>query len=400
MKGANMNTSAMPNIKIDIETLREWRHDFHQHPETAFEEHRTSRKIAEILHEAGLDIVTGLGGGTGIVATLDGRLGAGPSIGLRADIDALDVLEANDFAYASQTPGKMHACGHDGHTAMLLGAACQLASQPEFAGRVHFIFQPAEESEGGGRVMVEEGLFNRFPMDAVYGIHNWPGLPVGEAAVHDTAVMAAFDVFTLTLRGDGCHAAMPHLGSDVILAASQLVTQLQGLISREIPAHQTAVLSVTQIHAGDAINVIPDALELRGTLRCFDEPLRKHLAQRFQHAVDALAKFHGIQANLDYQSRYPATFNTPEHAQRCAEVLKAMPQIKRVHHDLPPSMASEDFAFMLRERPGAYIWLGNGEDSAALHNPNYDFNDALSPIGVTYWTQLVRTLLAQHHDTP
>ncbi|SDK75331.1 hippurate hydrolase [Franzmannia pantelleriensis] len=390
----------MPNITIDDETLREWRHDFHRHPETAFEEHRTSRRIAEILREAGLDIVTGLGGGTGIVASLDGRLGEGPSIGLRADIDALDVPEATGLAYASQTPGKMHACGHDGHTTMLLGAACQLARAPEFAGRVHFIFQPAEESEGGGRVMVEEGLFERFPMDAVYGVHNWPGLPVGEAAVHDTAVMAAFDVFTLTLKGDGCHAAMPHLGSDVILAASQLVTQLQGLISRETPAHKTAVLSVTQIHAGDAFNVIPDTLELRGTLRCFDEPLREHLAERFQQAVDSMAQFHDMQASLDYQPRYPATFNTPQHAQRCAEVLEGMPQIQHVHRDLPPSMASEDFAFMLRERPGAYIWLGNGEDSAALHNPHYDFNDALSPIGVAYWTRLVRTLLAQHSDTP
>ena len=395
-----MNTSTMTDFQIDPETLREWRHDFHQHPETAFEEHRTSRRIAEILRGAGLNIVTGLGGGTGIVATLDGNLGEGPSIGLRADIDALDVPEATGLAYASRTPGKMHACGHDGHTTMLLGAACQLARAPEFAGRVHFIFQPAEESEGGGRVMVEEGLFEDFPMDAVYGVHNWPGLAVGEAAVHDSAVMAAFDVFTLRLTGSGCHAAMPHLGSDVILAASQLVIQLQGLISRETPAHQTAVLSVTQIHAGDAFNVIPETLELRGTLRCFDEPLREHLAQRFEQAVNGLAQFHGLQADLDYQPRYPATFNTPEHAQRCAEVLEAMPQIARVHRDLPPSMASEDFAFMLRERPGAYIWLGNGERSAALHNPHYDFNDALSPIGVSYWTQLVQTLLAQHPDSP
>lgn len=394
-----MNMSAMTDIKIEAETLREWRQDFHQHPETAFEEQRTSRRIAEILRWAGLDVTTGLGGGTGIVATLDGCLGEGPSIGLRADIDALDIKETNDFVYASQIPGKMHACGHDGHTTMLLGAACRLAREPDFAGRVYFLFQPAEESEGGGRVMVEEGLFERFPMQAVYGVHNWPGLAVGEAAVHDGAVMAAFDVFTLTLKGSGCHAAMPHLGTDVILAASQLVTQLQGLISRETPSHKTAVLSVTQIHAGDTFNVIPETLELRGTLRCFDEPLRKHLAQRFEQAVEGLAHFHGLEADLDYQPRYPATFNTPEHAQRCAEVLEAMPQIECVHRDLPPSMASEDFAFMLRERPGAYIWLGNGEDSAALHNPRYDFNDTLSPIGVRYWTRLVETLLAHRPDS-
>ncbi|MGS2745040.1 amidohydrolase [Halomonas sp. LS-001] len=388
----------MTDVKPNLETLRQWRHDFHQHPETAFEEHRTSRRITEILRDAGLEVTTGLGGGTGVVATLDGNLGEGPSIGLRADIDALDIQEISDSAHASSIPGKMHACGHDGHTTMLLGAACQLASQPDFAGRVHFIFQPAEESEGGGRMMVEEGLFERFPMQAIYGVHNWPGLAVGEAAVHDTAVMAAFDVFTLTLKGNGCHAAMPHLGTDVILAASQLVTQLQGLISRETSAHQTAVLSVTQIHAGDAFNVIPESLELRGTLRCFDEPLRKHLAERFKQAVAALAQFHELDADLDYQPRYPATFNTPEHAQRCAEVLEAMPHITHVHRDQPPSMASEDFAFMLCECPGAYIWLGNGENSAALHNPHYDFNDALSPIGVSYWVQLVQTLLAHPHD--
>lgn len=393
-----MTAATEPSL-ISAETLREWRHDFHQHPETAFEEHRTSRRIAEILHEAGLEIVTGLGGGTGIVATLKGRLGSGPTIGLRADIDALDVTETNVLPHASRTPGKMHACGHDGHTTMLLGAACHLARQPDFAGCVHFIFQPAEESEGGGQVMVEEGLFERFPMETVYGVHNWPGLPVGEAAVHNTAVMAAFDVFTLKLTGHGCHAAMPHLGSDTILAACQLVNQLQGLISRETPAHQTAVLSVTQFHAGDAFNVLPEAIELRGTLRCFDETLRRHLQRRFHDAVEALSHFHNLTADFDYQPRYPATFNSPAHAQRCAAVLESLPAVSHVHRNLPPSMASEDFAFMLNARPGAYIWLGNGEDSAALHNPHYDFNDQLSPIGVSYWVQLVKHLLGEQSTT-
>ena len=381
---------------IDAATLCQWRHDFHRHPETAFEEHRTAQRIAEILEQAGIPFVSGLGGGTGIVATLEGRLGEGPSIGLRADIDALDVTELNDFRHASCVPGKMHACGHDGHTTMLLGAACELAQRPDFAGQVHFIFQPAEESEGGGRVMVEEGLFERFPMEAVYGVHNWPGLPVGEAAVHDTAVMAAFDVFSLTLHGNGCHAAMPHLGTDSILAGCQLVNHLQGLISRETPAHQTAVLSITQFHAGDAFNVIPERVELRGTLRCFDEPLRQHLQKRFADVVDSVANLHGLRAELDYQPRYPATFNDPEQAQRCANVLENMPGIVQVHRDMAPSMASEDFAFMLNERPGAYIWLGNGERSAALHNPHYDFNDDLLPLGVAYWIELVTTLLDRH----
>lgn len=381
------------------DTLREWRHDLHRHPETAFEEHRTSRRIAEILRKAGLDIVTGLGGGTGIVATLAGRRGPGPSIGLRADIDALDVNEVSTAPHASQVPGKMHACGHDGHTTMLLGAACRLARDPDFAGRVHFIFQPAEENEGGGGVMVEEGLFERFPMEAVYGLHNWPGLALGEAAVHAGPVMAAFDVFTLTLTGKGCHAAMPHLGTDVVLAACQLVSQLQGLISRETPAHQTAVLSVTQFHAGDTYNVIPETVELRGTLRCFDEPLREQLQRRFHQAVEAQARFHDLEAALDYQPRYPATINVPKHAERCAAALEALPGISRVHRDLPPSMASEDFAFMLNARPGAYIWLGNGEESAALHNPHYDFDDRLTPLGVDYWVQLVRHLLGDRPPT-
>lgn len=375
------------------ERLAAWRHDFHRHPETAFEEHRTGARIAELLRQAGLEVVTGLGGGTGVVAILDGRRGPGRAIGLRADIDALDVEEANDFSHASTIPGKMHACGHDGHTTMLLGAACALAADPDFAGRVYFIFQPAEESEGGGRVMVEEGLFERFPMEAVYGLHNWPGLAVGEAAVHDGAVMAAFDVFTLRLSGHGCHAAMPHLGSDTLLAACQLVTQLQGLVSRETPPHQSAVLSVTQFHAGDAFNVIPETVELRGTLRCFDGELRAYLERRFRQAVEALAGFHDLRVELDYQSRYPATINAPEHAARCAGVLEALPGITRVHRDLPPSMASEDFAFMLEACPGAYIWLGNGVWSAALHNPHYDFNDAIAPLGVAYWQALVKTLL-------
>ena len=378
---------------IDENTLREWRQSFHQHPETAFEEHQTSARIAEILRAEGLEVITGLGRGTGLLAILDGKQGAGPAIGLRADIDALDVTEANQVDYASTIPGKMHACGHDGHTTMLLGAACSLARNPDFAGRVYFIFQPAEENEGGARVMVEEGLFKDYPMQGVYAMHNWPGLAVGEAAVHDTAVMAAFDVFTLKLSGRGCHAAMPHLGIDTIVATCHLVTQLQSLISRETPAHQSAILSVTQFHAGDAFNVIPETVELRGTLRCFDPELRQQLETRFHDAVNAMATLHNLTVDFDYQSRYPATINTPENAAYCVQALEAVPGISRIHRNMPPSMASEDFAFMLQECPGAYIWLGNGQDSASLHNPNYDFNDNITPLGVAYWQSLVKLLL-------
>ncbi len=377
----------------ESEQLRKWRHDLHRHPETAFNEFRTSKVIEEILVNHGLDVTTGLGGGTGIVATLQGNAGSGKSIGLRADIDALDVQEATGKDHASTIKGKMHACGHDGHTTMLLGAACALVKNPNFAGTVHFIFQPAEENEGGGRVMVEEGLFDRFPMDAIYALHNWPGLPVGEAAVHDTAVMAAFDIFNLTLTGKGCHAAMPHLGKDVILAASQLVTQLQGLISRESPAHQPAVLSVTSFHAGDTYNVVPEEVHLKGTMRCFDESLRSYLQQRFHDTVQSVATLHGIKFSLDYQPRYPATINTPEHAELCVKALEATDGITKVHRNIPASMASEDFSFMLQQTPGAYIWLGNGADSAPLHSPFYDFNDELLSLGARYWLNLIRQLM-------
>jgi len=258
---------------------------------------------------------------------------------------------------------------------------------------VVFIFQPAEENAGGGRVMVEEGLFERFPMDAVYGLHNWPGLPVGVAAVHDTDVMAAFDIFSLTLTGKGCHAAMPHLGIDTVLASCQLISQLQGLVSRETPPDKSAVLSFTSINAGDTFNVIPEQVALRGTLRCFDMALKEHLEARFKQAIASLADFHGLTVELDYQRCYPATINTPEHAQHCATVLEGLLGQDNVLRNPPPSMASEDFSFLLAERPGAYIWMGNGEDSASLHNPHYDFNDALLPLGTRYWVELVRALL-------
>ncbi|HLR29011.1 MAG TPA: M20 aminoacylase family protein [Paenalcaligenes sp.] len=376
------------------EQLSAWRHDFHRHPETAFAEHRTSARLAELLTALpNLTVHTGWGRGTGIVAALPGRLGHGPAIGLRADIDALDVVEQTDLPYQSTTPGKMHACGHDGHMTMLLGAAHSLAHQPDFAGTIYFIFQPAEENEGGAQDMVQEGLFERFPMDGVYALHNWPGLPVGEAAVNDTAVMAAFDLFDLTLVGRGCHAAMPHLGTDTILAASQFITQLQGIIAREIPPHDPAVLSVTSIHAGENYNVIPESVHLRGTLRCFDAGLREQLQKRFRETVDQLATYHDLQAQLDYQPRYPATINDSQHAQYCVQALQAVPGIREVHRNVPPSMGSEDFSFMLEQAPGAYIWLGNGEDSAPLHNPRYDFNDELLPIGVHYWLSLVHVLL-------
>lgn len=383
-----MNTIKWPGQQ----ELQAWRHDFHRHPETAFQEHRTSARVAELLKSFGLEVHTGLAG-TGVVAVLKGNMGAGPSIGLRADMDALNVTELNQCEHASTHAGRMHACGHDGHTSMLLGAAQALASAPDFAGTVHFVFQPAEENEGGARAMIEAGLFKRFPMDAVYSMHNWPGLPVGTAAVHSTAVMAAFDIFDLTLTGKGCHAAMPHLGKDALLAACQLVTHLPALIAREQEVHKPAVLSVTSFNAGDTYNVMPEVIKLRGTVRCFDMPQRARIEQRFRDAIAATCALHGLEAHLDYRVSYPATINNPQHAEVCAEVLTSVLGEGKVRRDMVPSMASEDFAFMAQECPGVYIWLGNGEDSASLHNPKYDFNDANLPLGMRYWVALVGALL-------
>ena len=379
-------------VRPETTELQAWRHDFHRHPETAFEEHRTSARVAELLRGWGLEVHDGLAG-TGLVAVLHGQQGSGPAIGLRADMDALHVTEQTGADYASVHAGRMHACGHDGHTTMLLGAAQTLAKAPDFAGTVYFIFQPAEENEGGARVMIEDGLFDRFPMKAVYSMHNWPGLPVGTAAVHAGPVMAAFDIFDLTLTGKGCHAAMPNLGTDTLLASCQLVTQLPALISREQSALQPAVLSVTSINGGDTFNVMPEQIHMRGTMRCFDMEQRARIEQRFRDAIDAIATLHGLKVELDYRASYPATVNDPEHAEICASVLEDLLGEGHVRRDMPPSMASEDFAFMSQATSGAYIWLGNGEDSASLHNPNYDFNDALLPLGVRYWVSLVNALL-------
>ena len=383
-----MNTVKWPGQQ----ELQAWRHDFHRHPETAYQEHRTSARVVELLKSWGLEVHTGLAE-TGVVAVLKGLRGDGPSIGLRADMDALHVQELNQCEHKSVNEGRMHACGHDGHTTMLLGAAQALASAPDFAGTVHFIFQPAEENEGGARAMIEGGLFERFPMEAVYSMHNWPGLPAGTAAVHSEAVMAAFDIFDLTLTGKGCHAAMPHLGKDALLAACQLVSHLPALIAREQEVHKPAVLSVTSFNAGDTYNVMPEVIKLRGTVRCFDMEQRARIEQRFRDAIAATCTLHGLEAHLDYRVSYPATINNPVHAEVCAQVLQQVLGADKVRRDLKPSMASEDFSFMAQACPGVYIWLGNGEDSASLHNPKYDFNDQVLPMGVRYFVELVYALL-------
>ncbi len=389
----------MAAIQRLIDTLAEmtaWRHDLHAHPETAFEEHRTAGLIADKLAGFGIAVQRGLAR-TGVVGTLAGRHGDGPAIGLRADMDALAMDEKNRFAHRSTEPGKMHACGHDGHSAMLLGAARYLAETRDFAGTVQFIFQPAEENEGGGRAMIEDGLFDRFPMDAVFGLHNMPGLAAGSFAMRAGPMMAAFDVFEIALSGRGAHAAMPHLGTDAIVAAAHLVTALQTLVSRAVDPLESAVVSVTQIHGGSAWNVLPEDVVLRGTTRHFRATVQQSLEDGIRRIAAGVAAAHGVGAELRYERRYPATVNTAPEAAFAAEVAAGLVGEDALDRAPPPLMGAEDFAFMLRERPGCYAWIGNGPGTGGchLHNPHYDFNDAILPLGASYWVRLVETRLAR-----
>ena len=372
-----------------------WRRHLHTCPETAFEEHETARFVADRLAELGIRAHRGLAG-TGVVGTLEGGRGTGKAIGLRADLDALHIEEKNDFAHRSRNPGKMHACGHDGHTTMLLGAAKYLAETRNFAGTVHFIFQPAEENEGGARVMIEDGLFGTFPMERVFGMHNMPWLGVGEMAVRPGPMMAAFDIFEIAVAGHGTHAAAPHQGSDAIVAAAEMVTALQTVVSRNIDAQEAVILTITQIHGGDTWNVIPEDVTLRGTIRSFRPEVQDRAEAALGRIVAGVAAAHGLDAAVRYEKRYPPTINAAAESEIAAAAAAEIVGADNVHADLNPKLASEDFAFMLEEKPGSYVWLGNGpgDGGCLLHNPNYDFNDEILPIGASYWVRLVETCLA------
>ncbi len=376
--------------------LKAWRRDIHAHPETAFEERRTAAVVAEKLESFGIEVHTGLAT-TGVVGVLHGggENGNGRAIGLRADLDALDIHERNDFDHVSVNPGKMHACGHDGHTTMLLGAARYLAETQRFDGTVYFIFQPAEENEGGGRVMVEEGLFERFPMESVYGMHNWPGEPAGKFAVRPGPMMAAFDIFEITLTGRGTHAAMPHLGVDPVVAAAQVVQALQTISARNTDPQDAVVVSVTQIHGGDTWNVIPEEVVLRGTCRSFKPEVQDATEARLRQIVESVAAAHGVASTVRYERRYPSVVNTVAETEFCARVAAEVAGAENVEREPVPSMGSEDFAFMLREKPGCYIWLGNGptDGGCLLHNPHYEFNDDILTVGASYWARLVESAL-------
>ena len=369
------------------------RRDIHAHPELAFEEHRTAELVARHLEALGIETHRGVGG-TGVVGVVRGRRGL-RAIGLRADMDALPITERNEFAHKSTIQGCMHACGHDGHTTMLLGAAEALAARRDFDGTVYLIFQPAEEGEGGAPAMIADGLFERFPMEAVFGMHNWPGMEAGTFAIHSGPVMASADRFDIRFTGVGAHAAMPHLGVDPVVAGAAFVQAAQTLVSRVLDPIDAGVVSVTQFHAGEAYNVIPDRAELCGTVRTFSAEVRDRLERGLRQVAEGIAQSHGVEVDFQFRRGYPPTVNTAAEAALCAEAARVVAGAGRVFTDRRPSMGAEDFAYFLEEKPGAYVWIGNGpgEGGCMLHNPNYDFNDEVLPAGVAYWCALVQRLL-------
>ena len=366
-----------------------WRRDFHAHPELGYDVHRTAGRVAELLRSFGVDeIVSGIGR-TGVVAVIRGR-GPGRTIGLRADMDALPITERTGAPYKSLTDGKMHACGHDGHTAMLLGAAKYLAETRNFDGTAVLIFQPAEEGGAGGRAMVEDGLMERFGIEEVYGLHNMPGRPLGTFGVRAGGIMAASDEFNITIEGSGGHAAIPHTTVDPVIVAAQLIIALQTLVSRNVDPMRSAVLSVTMLRAGDAFNVIPQSVKLTGTIRTLDEEVRDFMEARLRQVCDGIAATFGAKADVHYRRGYPVTVNAAAQASFAAEVAAEVVGGDRVDASADASMGGEDFSYMLRARPGAYVFLGNGR-SSDLHSDTYDFNDEIIPVGVSYWVKLVET---------
>ncbi|RWX70290.1 amidohydrolase [Mesorhizobium sp. M4B.F.Ca.ET.089.01.1.1] len=370
-----------------------WRRHLHQTPELNFDVFQTAAFVTGKLKEFGCDeVVTGLGK-TGVVGIIRGRNGDGTTIGLRADMDALPINEITGKPYASTVPGKMHACGHDGHTAMLLGAAKYLSETRNFTGSVAVIFQPAEEGGGGGNEMVKDGMMERFGISKVFGMHNMPGLPVGQFAIRPGPIMAATAEFTITVKGRGGHAAMPHGTIDPIVITSQLVGAMQTIASRSTDPVESVVVSVTKFHAGDAYNVIPEGAEIAGTVRSLKKEVAKKAEERIRALCDGLAAAFGATITFDYEPNYPVTFNHPEETVFAADVAADIAGNSQVHRAIQPVMGGEDFSYMLEARPGAFIFIGNG-DTAGLHHPAYDFNDEVIPHGMSYWVKLAETALA------
>jgi len=369
-----------------------WRREMHAHPELLYDVHQTAASVAEKLKSFGCDAVIPGIGRTGVVGVIKGRKAGNKVVGMRADMDALPLEEETGLPYKSTVPGKMHACGHDGHTAMLLGAAKYLAETRNFAGTAVVIFQPAEEGGAGGEAMVKDGLMSRFSIQEVYGMHNYPGLPVGEFAIRPGAIMASADHIAIDLEGKGGHAARPHTAVDTILVGCQIINQLQSIVARNVDPLEAAVVSVCMFQAGFTDNVIPQHAKLRGTARALKPEVGKLLRERINAIVEGTARLYGATAKLTYTNGYPVVVNHERETEFAASVAREIAGKDKVN-DCPPRMAAEDFAFMLNERPGAFIFVGNG-DSAGLHHPAYDFNDEVIPVGTSYWVRLAETALA------
>lgn len=382
--------STIPELKQDMIA---WRHHIHAHPETAFEEKNTTHFIIEKLQSFGITELFTDFAPTGVVGLIHGKK-PGRYIALRADIDALDIVEENNIEYRSTIRGKMHACGHDGHTATLLGVAKYLSEHRDFTGTVVVIFQPAEENEGGARVMVENGLFDKLPIEAVYGIHNQPNMNLNHFYINHGPMMASYDVFEIKVTGQGAHAAAPHLGKDTILTATQIVNALQSIVSRNLDPISSLVISVTQIHSGDTWNVLPQQAVIRGTVRSFSAQVQDLAENRIKQIASGIAATFDAKAEVDYQRRYPATINYPTQADIAIEAAKKVVGQDNIVVDPQPSMGSEDFAFMLQKIPGVYVWLGAGK-GANLHNPAYNFNDEVLTTGAQYFVEIVNQELGQ-----
>ena len=388
------------SILADAAAITAIRRDIHAHPELCFQEHRTADVIAKALTDWGIPIHRGLGK-TGVVGIVSNG-SSGRAVGLRADIDALPMTEHNTFAHASTHPGRMHACGHDGHTAMLLAAARHFARHRNFDGTVYLIFQPAEEGGAGAREMMRDGLFEKFPMEAVFGAHNWPGLKVGQFALKSGPVMASSNEFRITIRGKGSHAALPHNGIDPVPVACQMVQAFQTIITRNRRPVDPGVISVTMIHAGEATNVVPDTCELQGTVRTFSHELIDLIEQRMRAIAEHTCAAFGAQCDFEFRRNYPPTINHPAETDFARRVLGQVVGPENVH-EYEPTMGSEDFSFFLQEKPGCYFVIGNGDGAhregghglgpCMLHNPSYDFNDELIPLGATAWVRIAEEWL-------
>ena len=383
------------HIKDLIPEMNQWRHYIHENPEIAYEEHNTSDFIATKLTEFNIEIHRGLGV-TGIVGVIHGKdNGASKkSLGIRADIDALPMTEKTNLSYSSKNDGKMHACGHDGHTTMLLGAAKYLAETKNFLGTVYCIFQPAEEGgNAGAKSMIKDGLFSKFNIDSVWGIHNWPGVPVGQAVIHEGFAMAGGDIIVITIEGKGGHAAQPQFSNDPIVSAGLTITALQSCISRQLNPFDQSVLSLTKIEGGTAFNVIPDKVTIGGTLRSTNTDTRNDMLEKIKHAAQGACSVNNCSVNIEIRPGYPSTINDKKSAIFASSVFENSFGMNSLNKEEKPTMTSEDFSYMLQEKPGAYIWLGAGEKSEKLHSAHYDFNDELLPIGAEYWASLAEKTL-------